>query len=274
MEYKTIEGHKIKIGECYETRDGRKAFVCDFHPDFRFPVRGSSAHEDSLTWCENGEFDYGMSEFDLMRPWKEDKKLVVTDEMVNMACAIYATYFTGRHYHSKLAMQAAIQVVFGMVNSGNHVDDINVGDIKARQEEKPLDDGWIKHDGSKNPVREYDVEARFRNGEIAAGDSELFCCWEPDSEHDNGAWDIIAYRIISEPEKCECKNLKPGQIFQTTKDWKRRLCGELVNADKSTPKQTLLEFKANHPARNNTMLVMTDMMYVSEFLEKLEERLK
>lgn len=43
---------------------------------------------------------------------------------------------------------------------------------------------------------------------------------------------------------------------------------------KEPKKQTLLEFIKNHPARNNTMLVMTNMDYISEYFTYLEEQNK
>lgn len=66
--------------------------------------------------------------------------------------------------------------------------------------DKELDDGWIAWSGGEQPVDDDDVEVEVRlsNGRIDKGDAWT---WEWAHDDDTDDNNIIAYRIVKEPEK-------------------------------------------------------------------------
>lgn len=64
-EYKTIEGHKIIAGECYETRDGRKVFIS------KDVIGITEGDTYASQWYEDGMWSRmnNRGKLDLMRPW-------------------------------------------------------------------------------------------------------------------------------------------------------------------------------------------------------------
>lgn len=137
MEYKTVEGHKIEVGECYETRDGRKAFVHRFD-DTHAPVDAIISYEaHGQSWMQSGRFWKDMeSAEDLMRPWKQ--KYTVIDEKINKESADNAhcmeevlilekarnikgehngwiIKFEGKHYYGEM-LDEALKAIFERLN--------------------------------------------------------------------------------------------------------------------------------------------------------------
>ncbi len=78
MTYKTIQGHEIAEGECYQTRDGQKVFISylqkeAFEGEYYHPVIGiTQGYTDESQWAANGKYKYTPSR-DLMRPWPNAK---------------------------------------------------------------------------------------------------------------------------------------------------------------------------------------------------------
>ncbi len=204
MKYTTVEGAEIKIGECYETRDGRKVFVSSLDGGVHAMMSGE---EDSGLWKDGtvwGRDTCDESQEDLMRPWKEDKqKLVVTDSIVNLACDIYEETNIEYRYGG---MKAVLQAVFNTINSDavtqQDIDnkEDNAESNKPVTEEKPLDDGWILHINDTQPVGD-NVEVYIHRKYEEKPDTDHSALakdlWWGVTDNDSM---IIAYRIISEPE--------------------------------------------------------------------------
>lgn len=73
---KTLEGHEIIAGECYETRDGRKAFIGHIYKHQReYPLVGIiCADYKAKLWTRKGNLlTSRINDSDIMRPWKGEK---------------------------------------------------------------------------------------------------------------------------------------------------------------------------------------------------------
>lgn len=218
-------------------------------------------------------------EFETLKNLSE-QKIVVTDEMVVAGCIKMGLDYGVQHWYDD--MKSALEAVFDMVNkeSANNAQckkkicDGCKGDLTKNVcecewlEEKPLDDGWIEWDDGEN-IRvpsPCELQIKCENETVY-----IIKC----SHHYNfkglSTWrgDIIAYRIIPEPENSSAKaeldllniayenGLTPDTLYQVK---------ESVSADKPTPKQTLKEyFKAKGLVLNHGMEMLG---------EYLEERLK
>lgn len=118
-----------------------------------------------------------------------------------------------------------------------------------KQEEKPLDDGWILHTTGEQPVGDdVVVEVKYKDGTICSPDFAEGWVWDLCIMQGDSA--IIAYRIISEPEKLEyIVGSKERKEYERAKN--NRLTAimeelalnpkEAAFMDAPTPKQTLLE---------------------------------
>lgn len=85
-EYKTVEGHEIKVGEYYETRQGSKAQVIVFKSNITndYPVVAEMIDGSVNELSINGAWIIGENDpGDLMRPWvdKEKKKVYKLSDM-------------------------------------------------------------------------------------------------------------------------------------------------------------------------------------------------
>lgn len=83
--YTTVEGHEIKLGERYELRDGKRAFITrlDSEGEYRQPICVAKAGYDSTHRCRmNGEHDNmtNTHDWDIMRPWKEKEEKPKIDD--------------------------------------------------------------------------------------------------------------------------------------------------------------------------------------------------
>ncbi len=250
MKCTTVEGYEIVVGECYETRDGRKAFVSFIGNFISIVVDIQPVKVIIVGNCMNTEYYHNGRVFkgndsgaDLMRPWKEDKqKLVVTDGAITVAIqkwfgrVLREDEIRAPEYRS--SMRSALQAVFDMVNSSTS----EIPTDSEITEEKPLDDGWLPHTTGEQPVGD-DVMVEYRNGfGTHAKLPAIYLIWSMDDSE----YDIIAYRIISEPKK-EQSNVCTCDI--PTKCWGglKGLCGmchKIIEEPESapTPKQTLLEW--------------------------------
>lgn len=70
--YKTVEGHEIIVGECYQMRSGEKMFVSRTSGFIHGLISGYS---DVSKW-ENGGYFYRPieSSYDILRPWPTTKQ--------------------------------------------------------------------------------------------------------------------------------------------------------------------------------------------------------
>ena len=319
MKYTTICGDEIIIGECYETRDGRKAFVCELLRSATYPVVGILNHsEDILSWSDEGR-QYSDTEEgqDLMRPWPvkalSEQKIVVTDDLLGELVNIGQTIES--YADRKKRMKAALEAVFDMVNKEsadtrmgleseldivvkqifrasdldklkeitkknfpdkwmeekeseeNEQWDEVIGSVaknnnifKKMQEEKPLDDGWIRHTTGKQPVDDdVLVDAKFSDGiQKNRTAKSLGRCWAP-INNPTDEFTIIAYRIISEPEK---KCPRAEMLAERRAEEEERA---------PTTKQTLLEYVEDNILMGSEIRTRQIFKIISEYLE---ERLK
>ena len=224
---KTVEGYPIKVGECYQTRDGRKVFVHYLKDDDT--IYGQMINEiDGGCWFEDGmasEINEPIGE-DIMRPWPTDKPVVrenrITEEILKLACDAYC-YGTS----TQIGMRAALQAVFDHIgHQDSHIpperplkepqeDECDIcenayisgmkEEFKAickwcereikeveQSQEAQDNDGWIEWGGGECPTNPYNkIEAKYRDKEIIFGLAGEFS-WKHFSE----SMDIIAYKII------------------------------------------------------------------------------
>lgn len=88
--YTTTEGHEVKIGECYETRDGRKVFISktilNSEDD---PVIYGQILNDFISqrWFSNGFlFKNNLCNDDIIRPWIDsDINRQCIEEIINIS---------------------------------------------------------------------------------------------------------------------------------------------------------------------------------------------
>jgi len=146
-----------------------------------------------------------------------EQKIVVTDEILCAAMDAHRKYLITNYTRLERlqgidgfrAWRAALEAVFELVSMQYNSDkELSVQD-NINKEEKPLNDGWIPNTSKRQPVGDAEmVEVKFRNGTFAICEA---CEWNWDAE---GEGEIIAYRIMLEPEKeCTCNaNLYSGQL--------------------------------------------------------------
>lgn len=162
--------------------------------------------------------------------------------------------------------------------------------------EKPLDDGWIKHDGGKLPIDVnliIEIQCRGINAKPEQFLSADSYRWEWESNYREPEYDIIAYRIIPEPEtwdKSYCKPLsRPDYRLRDFSDMHCEVCNKRITAQSQkcegepistenapTPKQTFSEFYSyKHALANVTKNTNMEIINLfDEYTEYLEERLK
>ena len=71
----------------------------------------------------------------------------------------------------------------------------------AMAEGKPDADGWVKWAGGECPVDgKTKVDVRFLNGDELFGCDTPWLAGDYDWAHENSTYDIIAYRIVKEPQ--------------------------------------------------------------------------
>ncbi len=161
MEYKTIEGHEIKVGECYQTRHNRKVFVSyvgESPKKTHHCIVGAVADSFGvLVWFNDGIFNkiHNISEMDLMRPWPKEK-IEVTDEMIQLGLESYQVN-VGWNLYKKLAMKAALEAVFEHFSSSSKKSSDSIfesfpPELPLLDEKQPDNDGWIEWKGGKCPV--------------------------------------------------------------------------------------------------------------------------
>ncbi len=111
IEYKTVENHPIIVGECYQTRDGRKAFISFIKENWAAGIIVGMYGDDD--WTNNG---YSIcaeepSDRDLMRPYPS-KKIEVTNKMAQAAYHVYGKEWDKMPVEK---MKAALEAVFAVI---------------------------------------------------------------------------------------------------------------------------------------------------------------
>ncbi len=112
--YKTVEGFEIIVGECYQTRDGRKAFVAEFIESYVM-FHGAIIEDSTHAWYPNGNSRYD-SASDLMRPYPS-KKIEVTDELVEVALRGYYNEYQTLDNGMRTAMEKALEAAFDIISA-------------------------------------------------------------------------------------------------------------------------------------------------------------
>lgn len=186
----TVEGHQIKVGEFYETRNGKKAFVFYISSPLRSDGTSAGIHfvlEGCLSpwYCdERGNFTLVEHSYDLMRPWVEKKGSEKPCKNPDCFYCIERSVLT----------------------------------------EQEIKDGYVLHDGEKMPdlITEW-IEVKKKYGGKQTGFAWQFADnWQKHRCKDQPDQVIIAYRIIDEPA-CFCFNepLPQGMYCPTHKPPKK-----------------------------------------------------
>lgn len=165
--YTTVEGHEIVVGECYQTRNGEKAFISYIlDHGYKEEILGSVASWDSqIKWNKDGVAEHPPIRrcllLDLMRPWDEGKQKPDNCDK----------------------------------NAGNVRENV------APPGQGGDNEGWILYDGWQQPVaNSVRINIKFRNNSTnpvntgKAGNAHWN--WH------NAGYDIIAYRVVFCPD-CE-----------------------------------------------------------------------
>ncbi len=243
MTYKTIENHDIKVGECYQTRDGRKAFVAfieqeDFEGEYYYPVVGVVTGYNKVSRWDSGgcaptiKDAMSLSTLDLMRPWPKDK-MKVTNEMIHTAFFHFYECHVIPPHGDRDKMRAALEAVFSLIEkeelSETHVNRDGTPAApppferapkkETATEEQPDNEGWIEYTDfwyrkhfekmywqCPDGIRKELVEIKRIDGTTNTGHGE-WITW-----HEG----ITAYRVLPnqtpEKEACVCK--QGGSAFK------------------------------------------------------------
>lgn len=112
MTFKTVEGHDIVEGECYETDAGEKIFVCRLYAPTEIEISfgnarplviGINTGKESciMAWQPNGrKFDaFSPCPEDIMRPWSEWKPIETaprdrTSVLITNGKCIHIAYYS------------------------------------------------------------------------------------------------------------------------------------------------------------------------------------
>lgn len=74
-----INGHEVKPGDYWKTRDGMKAIIYAVHDQDDYPIHGATLNKDewhAVTWSLSGEEILGEKlPSDLIEPWTEKKNV-------------------------------------------------------------------------------------------------------------------------------------------------------------------------------------------------------
>ncbi len=228
-EYRTVENHPIIVGECYQTRDGRKAFVADISVGGVIVSIAGNSHNGYEFKSGFRPYPDSQGRTDLMRPYPS-KKIEVTDKMIDAALVAYKAYEPCATFFPKARrMEAALEAVFAMIEPKVYTAEEAVAGKMAlnaiRQKEdkeasqaynklyskmiedmslnpKPLvfvdNDGWILWRGGECPVTpETKVIVKYRDEVRTSPVKASEIPW--DSYHP--ACVPAAYRIIQEPKE-------------------------------------------------------------------------
>lgn len=74
--FTTVEGHEVKVGECYEIRDGSKVYIITVTNEEFKNIIGYLENGLGMVWESNGKEVEQLQFYDLMRPWVEKKPVV------------------------------------------------------------------------------------------------------------------------------------------------------------------------------------------------------
>jgi len=211
-------GDELRVWSFYKVRKGKKIFIhwIGKNSEGRDSVVG--VIEGSilpLQWFIDGKrFKNELSDCDIISLWKEESKIDVTEEIIDIARKIY--YHHGGDEAE--SWEAALEAVFTHIASNSRK--LNNSIFDSFSPENPILDEqkqgeWINHNGNdtpKNIIKSNFVDIKFLGGRELLHVSPFNYQWEnwilPEEK---GHEHIIAYRII--PEQTEPKKQTLLQYF-------------------------------------------------------------
>lgn len=139
MKYKTVEGHDIKSGECYEMRSGGKMFVSTLLRERIYGIR-----EGSLTqreWTNEGREKDGIITMDIVRPYEEKDSAVPYKKVYRLNEMWCGWFFGGKYiYRSLTAFPTRHDALVNMRGNGDRLLAIVHADATEFYEGEGLED--------------------------------------------------------------------------------------------------------------------------------------
>lgn len=181
-------------------------------------------------------------------------KVEVTNSMINTAVNAYRAVECDNITYS-IPMRAALEAVFNHIShEGKKVSD-HIGEPNEKVEKELISDGWVEWKGGECPIgKNVLIQVRLRldnNQSNHAPREPQYWNWG----HRWGDNDIIAYRIISEPEEKKVKWDAPENHFNIT------------GTRLKPKKQTLLEFLYQEDPHWRDREDLPTLEFMNEYLE-------